>query len=169
MKQKLLLSVALLLALTLAVSSSFAASSSTINATVTSGTKLSASEWYSSAKMRAMLTISLSVDTIPHLSDASSDVYTSFWLNSSWVGLSKSKNQVLVIGYYSTSKSTTVLVMIYTPGTGKIEYMPIVSTPAISDQYAEMLCESVISGDSNTLRYEKNDPLEILSIISDLT
>ena len=168
MKRILLLSFTTLLILTIALSPAMAATSYTIDASVTSGTKMTASEWYSTAKTRAMLTLSVSIDTLSQYSEADSDSYTSLWLNSSWVGLSKSKNQVMVAGYYSTSKNTTILVMIYTPSTGKIEYMPIVSTPAMSDANAEMVCEAVFSGDNNTSKYEKNDHIEILSIIADL-
>jgi len=168
MKRILILTFTALLILVITLSPAMAATTYTIDASVTSGTKMTASEWYSTAKTRAMLTLSVSIDTLSQYSEADSDSYTSLWLNSSWVGLSKSKNQVMVAGYYSTSKNTTILVMIYTPSTGKIEYMPIVSTPAMSDANAEMVCEAVFSGDNNTSKYEKNDPIEILSIIADL-
>ena len=147
MKRALFLSFATLLILSITLSSAMAATSYTIDASTTAATKMTASEWYSTAKTRAMLTLSVSIDTLSQYSAADSDSYTSFWLNSSWVGLSKSKNQVMVAGYYSTSSNTTILVMIYTPSTGKIEYMPIVSTPAMSDANAEMVCEAVFSGD----------------------
>lgn len=168
MKRILILTFTALLILVITLSPAMAATTYTIDASVTSGTKMTASEWYSTAKTRAMLTLSVSIDTLSQYSEADSDSYTSLWLNSSWVGLSKSKNQVMVAGYYSTSKNTTILVMIYTPSTGKIEYMPIVSTPAMSDANAEVVCEAVFSGDNNTSKYEKNDPIEILSIIADL-
>lgn len=167
MNRRFALFISLLFALTLIVSASTAASSYTIDAPVTSGTKMSASEWFASAKTRAMLTLSVSVDTISNLSDSDSDSYTSFWTNPSWVGISKSKQQVMVVGYITTSANTTVLVMIYTPGSGEIEYMPIVSTPALSDANAEMICMAALANDS-TGDYEKNDPVEILSIIADL-
>ncbi len=165
---KLVLSFVIMLVFSIILSSATAASSYTVDAPVTSGTKMTASEWYSTAKTRAMLTLNVSIDTLSQYSEADSESYSSLWLNSSWVGLSKSKNQVMVAGYYSTSKSTTILVMIYTPSTGKIEYMPIVSTPAMTNSNAEMICEAVFSGDNNTSKYEKNDPIEIMSIISDL-
>ncbi len=167
MKRKFILLITLLLTFTLVASTSMAATSYTIDAPITSGTKMSASEWYSNAKSRAMLTLSVSIDTISQLDDADSDSYTSFWLNSSWVGISKNKQQVMVVGYYSNSASTTVLVMIYTPQTGKIEYMPIVSKPAMSDVNAEMICLASLANESNS-DYEKNDPTEIISIIADL-
>ena len=168
MKRKLILLAALLSALMFTVPTSLADTWYTISAPVTSGTGLSATEWYSSAKMRAMLTLSLSIDTISELSDADSDSYTSFWFNSSWVGISKSRQQVMVAGYYSTSTKTTILVMVYTPSTGKIDYMPIVSSPALSDANAELICEAAFTGDGNNLQYEKNDLAEIISIIADL-
>lgn len=138
-----------------------------IDAATTSGIGYTASEWYATAKTRAMLTLSVSIDTIPHLSDSSTDAYISFWQNPSWVGISKNKRQVMVTGYYSSDTSTTVLVMIYTPSTGKIEYLPVVSRPALPDATAEMMCLAAIKNDP-TDKYAKNDPYEILSIIEDL-
>ena len=139
----------------------------TIDAPFTSEIGLTASEWYATAKTRAMLTLSVSIDTIPHLSDNSSDAYTSFWLNPSWVGISKNKRQVIVAGYFSSDTSTTVLVMVYSPGTGKIEYLPAVSRPALPDATAEIMCLAAIQTNP-TDKYVKNDPYEILSIIKDL-
>ena len=137
----------------------------TINAPITSGTDLSASEWYSSDKSRAMLTISVSMDTISKISDADSDSYTSFWTNPSWVGISGGKRQVMVTGYYGSEESTTVLVMIYTPSSGEISYLPMTFRPAIPDNTAEMFCVGALETSAS---YEKNDPSTILSIISDL-
>lgn len=168
MNRKFCLSLAIILILTITLSSAMAEISYTIDAPITSGTKMTASEWYSTAKTRAMLTLCMSIDTLSQYSEANSDSYSSFWLNSSWVGLSKSKNQVMVSGYFSTSKKTTMLVMIYTPSTGKIQYMPVVITPAMSDSDAAMVCESLLSADENTSKYEKNDLVELLNIIADL-
>ena len=157
----------LLVVLVLGISSSIADASYTIDAPITSSVGLSASEWYSSARFRALLTVSLSIDTFSKMSDADSDSYTAFWLNPSWVAISSNKRQVMVTGYYSTSTSTTVLVMIYTPSTGKIEYMPVVSSPAVSDSLAETLCLAAIQNDK-TNKYEKNDASEIISILADV-
>ncbi len=165
--RKIIIFILLLSIGIMSFSFSWAAGSYTINAPLTSGTDLSASEWYATAKSRAMLTISVSIDTLSQISDADSNSYSSFWTNPSWVGVSRNKRQVMVVGYYSSSISTTVLVIIYTPSTGKIEYMPIVSRPAVSDDTAELLCLAAIKNDT-TKEFEKNDAFEILSIIADL-
>ena len=157
----------LLIILILGISSSMAASSYTIDAPITSSVDLTASEWYSAANYRALLTVSVLIDTISQMSDDDSDSYASFLINPSWVAISSNKRQVMVAGYYSSSASTTVLVMIYTPGTGKIEYLPVVSRPAISDSLAETLCLTAIQNDK-TNKYEKNDASEILSILADI-
>ncbi len=166
MKLKAIIAAVILLSLLCIIASSSAASSYTITASVTNGTGLSAVEWYSSAQSRALLTISLSIDTIPNISDTDADSYTSFWLNPSWVGISTNKRQVMVSGYYSNSSSTTVLIMVYTPGTGKIEYIPMVMRPAISDDLAETLCLSAFS--SNTSSYERNSTSEIVTVLTEL-
>ena len=74
----------------------------------------------------------------------------------------------MVAGYYSTSSSTTILAMIYTPSTGKVSCIPIISTPAVSDAIAEAACIAALSTDGNTT-YTENSSLEILSVLSDLT
>lgn len=167
MKRKMSLIIFLLFIMALILSTSIAASDTlTIDASITSSIKASAAEWYGSSQTRALLTVSLSADTIPHLENSDSDSYTGFWLNPSWVGISKSKQTLLVAGYYSNAKSTTILMIIYYPNTGKIQYLPAISTPPMTNANAEMLCESIIADNKDTLAYERNDPTAILAVLA---
>ena len=165
MKRAIILGLVFLLVLSMS-SLSVADSTITIDAPITSAMNMSATDWFSSAPMRAMLTIFTSVDTINKMEDGNSDSLTALWTNPSWVGISQNNRQVIVSGYFSTAASTTVLVMIFTPSTGKIEYMPITSKPAMPSSTAEMLCEAAMNQCSS---YKKNNQSDILSAISDLS
>ena len=113
MKKVLSLITALVLSLVIFTS----ASATTIKATGTATTKMTASQWFSDSQTRAWLTIALALDTFPQMSSVDSNAISDFVSRSSWVGLSKSKNQVMVMGTYG---STTILIMLYTPAKGTI-------------------------------------------------
>ena len=169
MRKKITVFLSLLSVFVLVFSISLADTSFTINAPITSANDYTASQWYSTSRARAALTVFITLDVIPQMDGIESvaDTYTSIWEHPSWVGLSKSKNQVMVAEYFSDKISTTILVCIYTPSTGKIEYMPIISKPAIPDTTAELLCSAAIQN-NNTSTYEKNDNKEVLSVVEDL-
>ena len=71
----------------------------------------------------------------------------------------------MITGYFSSTTNTTVLVMLYRPDTGKIKYLPITSTPAMSDEIAQLACTTAMANDS-TYASEKNDLVQMLSIVS---
>lgn len=147
------------------VSNAFAESIKyTTEATITNQYSSSAKNWYSSKNNRAILTVLLSVDVFNDYKEKDSDAFQTIWTNTSIVGLSKSQEQLLVAGYYSTSESTTLIVMLYKPTTGKIDYMPIVITPSVSDDVAITMLEAAASSNSEG-KYEKNDLDEVAKIV----
>ncbi len=91
-----------------------------------------------------------------------------FLTNSSWVGISKNSRQLMVVGYYG---STTILTIVYTPQTGKIEYTEIKINQSNGSAVPDVLIESMAKKiyDDQSSKYYKNSPSDILEVLSALT
>ena len=172
MKRTLILFIAALFVFLSAVPAAMAAEWVLMDSVTTAETTLSASDWYASSRSRALLTVLLSIEAINDIGNPESGDFSSFWLNASWVGITKDKTQLVVVGYYGTGSKTTILTMIYTPGTKKIKYMADVQTPSLTSSKAESACEALLksgaSAEYTVNAYKKNSPRDIVTLIRQL-
>ena len=114
-----------------------------------------AQQWFSTEHNRALLTVLLAADVFISRGNFQADDLFSFLENTSYVGISSSSKQVLVMGYYG---ATTILTIVYTPSTNEIQYSEITesASPKTASEMDNILLESMKSFKNNK-EYLKNN------------
>ena len=132
-------------------------------ATVTNGMDYSATKWYSSEESRAMFTVSVTLDAFSNIKELDSDDISSFLYNDTWVGISKSKTQLMLVGYLGPA----MYFFIYSPLTGYVEYSKMtLSSGSLDSSTAALFAEGVLADQSS--KYAKNSLSDILTVVASL-
>ena len=115
---------------------------------------ITAEQWYSAEDSRAYFTLLTAIELIKDLHYIQEDLID-YVSNPSWVGISKSKEQITSIGYIIAPSSTTILIATLTPRTSKIEYQKKDVEESDSEIIASMMEEIVCDiFDSEEAEYE---------------
>ena len=115
---------------------------------------ITAEQWYSAEDSRAYFTLLTAIEVIKDMHYIQDDLID-YVSNPSWVGISKSKEQITSIGYIIAPSSTTILIATLTPRTSKIEYQKKDVEESDSEIIASMMEEIVCDiFDSEEAEYE---------------
>lgn len=143
------------------------ASDSFTSAIFSKNTHITAEQWFSDEESRAMFTTLAAIELVKNIDELkSTDALSEYLANPSWVGLSKSKKQIMSIGYLGSVK---ILVALLTPETGIIEYLQMeISTSGNSDN-TESIVQSIIpqvfESQGATSEYYQNNMESILTAV----
>lgn len=162
-------SISILLALLVVLCSTVAFASESFVSAIFSENVLSAETWFEDESTRAACTIFTAIG-ITQYEAQSFKVLKDYLTNPSWIGISKSKKQIMTIGYRGTSK-TTVYIAIITPETGKIEYTTMDMSSSSEDDMSktvESLIPSILEAQDATSEYYENDLEQISKIMKQL-
>lgn len=121
-------------------------------ASFTSTVSLSAKEWYSTSETRALATLLLWSDVSLTLKRTSTSDMKGLLNNPSYVGISSSYRQVVIVFAYD---SKTISIVSYTPSTKEISYSEMKVNRELSSNEMDLLMTAVYG--SNIKDFSKND------------
>lgn len=132
--------------------------------------QLSTEQWFQDKSTRAACTVFAAIGFVKNSNDLIFEDLEDYLANPSWIGISKSKNQIMTVGYLGINK-ITIYIAVITPKTGKIEYTTIdMSSSKKEDmpKIVESLIPSILEAQYATSEYYENDLEEIANLMKQL-
>ncbi len=131
---------------------------------------LSAEQWFQDESTRAACTVFAAIGFVKNSNELIFEDLEDYLSNPTWIGISKSKKQLMTIGYLGISK-ITVYITVITPATGEIEYTTMDMSSSNKDdmpRIVEGLLPSILESQNATSEYYINNLDEIDDIMKQL-